>query len=64
MKRFEDFIPSYEWKEVERWHQLPPGMAAKNAKIRCDVINKNHLSDLSVIYIYIYILIYHLLSGL
>ena len=53
VKRFEDFIPSYEWKEVERWHQLPPGMAAKNAKIRCDVINKNHLSDLSVIYIYI-----------
>ena len=25
VKRFEDFIPSYEWKEVERWHLLPPG---------------------------------------
>ena len=29
VKRFEDFIPSYEWKAVERWHQLPPGMAVR-----------------------------------
>ena len=25
VRRFEDFMPSYDWKPVERWYQLPPG---------------------------------------
>ena len=41
VRRFEDFMPSYDWKPVERWYQLPPGLEismdlsgeAKRAKI-------------------------------
>eukprot|EP00931_Biecheleriopsis_adriatica_P013276 TRINITY_DN114632_c0_g1_i1.p1 TRINITY_DN114632_c0_g1~~TRINITY_DN114632_c0_g1_i1.p1 ORF type:complete len:261 (-),score=60.38 TRINITY_DN114632_c0_g1_i1:42-824(-) len=26
VRRFEDFLPSYDWNVVERWHRLPPGL--------------------------------------
>ncbi|CAE8720738.1 unnamed protein product [Polarella glacialis] len=26
VKRFEDFVPKYEWKPVAHWHRLPPGL--------------------------------------
>lgn len=30
VRRFEDFTPSYDWKPVERWQQLPPGQTYRN----------------------------------
>ena len=26
VRRFEDFVASYDWQRVERWHLLPPGL--------------------------------------
>lgn len=26
VRRFEDFVAAYDWKPVERWHRLPPGL--------------------------------------
>lgn len=26
VRRFEDFVASYDWKPVERWHLLPQGL--------------------------------------